>query len=300
MANETYIKYFADLFKLRRNLNSMILEYKSTRNYQLISEAFNTYSNEMDIMDSRLDLLYDHRKKLLAQNSNTDSHRRMLRFEIINSQKVFKLFSRIEEEEYYLWDLFDKVKVFKRKKVNRLRKYRLNAMYKTYDKKCNSTYAKWEHRNSKVCTMIDQLMDEFQLWAREHQWKTEKMCEDLDYNGDKNMVFECETIIEKSLLKVKSMIKFNLFDMKTFMRQQKSCKTTKEKKPIRNRKRQPQKGIKCEQVTEMQMAQNVYQFICEEFIKMNSLRSLLLPINWKFRKKLIFYFSFPSFYFWQK
>lgn len=297
MANKTYIEYFADLFALRRNLNSMISEYKNTKNYQSISEAFTTYSNEMDTMDSRLDLLYDRRKKLLSLNSNTDSHHRILRFEIINSQRVFKLFTKIEEEENHLWHLFDKVKVFKRKKVNCLRKYRqiLNALYKKYDKKCNSTYANWEHRNSKVCTKIDQLMDDFQLWASEHQWNTEKMCVDLDYNGSKNVVFECETIIQKSLLKVKSMIKFNLFDLKTFIRQQKSCKTTRGKKPSQNRKRQSQNGMKCEQFTGMQMDRCIYQCIREKFMKLNSIRNLLLPINWKFRKKFKLHFSFfPS------
>lgn len=293
MVSKTYIEYFADLFTLRRNLSSMILKFEKKKKFQSISEAFNIHSNEMDAMDLRLDLLYDHRKKLSAQTLNSDSHHRILHFEITNSRKVFKLFSKIEKEKKHIQHVFNKEAVIRKKKMNCLRKYwqALEAIYKTYDKKCNSMYAKWKFRNSKVCLKIDRLMDEFQQKASELQGNTEKMCENLDYNGIKNMVFECETIIEKSLLKVKSTIRFNLFKMKVFICQQKSSKKSheimKEKKPIQNRKRLPQKGKKYEKMTEMRMAENIYQCICGKFSMLNSIRDLLLPINWKFRKKML-------------
>lgn len=295
MVNKTFIEYFADLFTLRRNLTRIILEYERTNKFESIEKAYRLHLNEMELMDSRLDLLYEHAKKLSARNLNANCHHRTLHLETTNFRKIFKLFEKIEEHGKRLQHIFDKKNAIKWKTFSCLNKYRkvMNAAYKIYDNKCELIYEKWIHKKPKVCFKINQLIGDFVQRSDELQLMTEKSCRNIEYNGMKNLTFQCESITAESLLKLKSMIASNLFKMKVFTRQQKISRKLNETGIIVGKCSKNESKMKRIYVR-INMVKNIYVYICEKVAKLDSFATLI-PLNWKYRKKKInFNFFFLS------
>lgn len=289
---EVVIRNLANLMIHNHNINQLIHEYRaktSLEERKSFKKVFNIHEVQLKTMRFELNRNAQYIKEIHALYPDMDSH--FFHIMTKDSQKSFKILQKIETIGAPLRQTLNLDIAFQERRNAYHRYYAraLAVLCKKYDEKFDCFYRKWENKSRKLCTMMDEMVEQCRERITKLNESTFNLLQDvnaLNLNQIKKLTQRYGSIIAEAMLRTKANIEFTLYKVKMLIYHHISsdglCKKKKKKKlhRIKLKHRLPKSKLKL-----TSRDSNVLRK--EEKPKKSSIHQRIIRVisNWKTRKK---------------